>query len=249
MTITPRDLHFDFSSMNQPWIKNNPFLAHMFNAPSLGLPYMEGFVNYVAKRCMGQITDKKLLIRCLDFIQQETFHAREHVKYNQKLKEQGYSADGIIEHLKINLSHIKNRWSLLSLLAVGVGFECLTAVMSKTVIEDHVLAQADREIQQFWCWHMQEELEHRSVLFDLYRALGGGYCRRTGMYTLVIIYYCYYTLRIYLSLLKRDKAPLGRGLCFTVNKKSFFRKSIIKSLKFYRFKYHPSAIRVDAFAR
>ncbi len=243
--ITPRDYHFNFSSMPASWLDNNPYLTHMFNGPSIGVPYMEGLVNFAVKRCLDKITDKELLDDCLHFIKQETFHSREHIKYNQQLRKLGYHSDIIANKIKKKLNQVKKKWSPLTVLAMGVAFENLVSAVSITVFEDQILKDANMPIKDFWEWHLMEELEHKTVLFDLYQHLGGGYLRRIIMYTLATSAYCYYSLQIYLQFVKKDGGSKIKAFFFVTSKKSFFMKSLLRSFAFYKFDFHPDKMSIN----
>lgn len=209
------------------------------------LPYVEGFVNFTVINVLNKVGDKNLNSACQAFLKQESLHAREHIKYNTMLNKHGYFCSEIVNSLRNKFSRMKNKWSPLSLLAVAAGFECFTSIMSKFVLEDQVLTQYNEPADRFWKWHMMEELEHKSVLMDLYNHLGGGYIRRISILSLVLYCYCYYSAKIYINLLRTDNKPVIKGLLFACRKDSFFRKSLIKSLSCYRFHFHPRQIETD----
>ena len=237
--IIPRDYHFDFSSMPNAWLNNNLYITHMFNGPSIGVPYMEGLVNFAVKQSLAKISDKQLFDDCLNFIKQETTHAREHINYNLQLNQLGYRADVIAYHIKRKINYFKKKSSLLTVLAMAVAFENLVGAVSKTVFEDKILEHADPAIKAFWEWHLMEELEHKSIVFDLYQHLGGGYLRRVLMYTIATSCYCYFSLKIYLTFVKKDQGSVVKGFLFVAGRKSFFMKSLLRSLAIYKFRYHP----------
>jgi predicted metal-dependent hydrolase len=240
--IMPRDYHFDFSSMAKKWLNNNLYTTHMFNSPSIGVPYIEGLVNFAVKQALPKISDKQMLEECLNFVTQETSHSREHIKYNRQLNQLGYHADNIANNIKKKLIHFKKKSSLLTVLAMAAAFENLAGAVSITVFEDNILEHADPMIKDFWEWHLMEELEHKTIVFDLYQHLGGGYLRRILIYTITMIYYCYYSLKIYLSFVKKDGGSKIKGFLFVSSRKSFFMKSLFRSLIFYKFKFHPNQI-------
>lgn len=115
--------------------------------------------------------------------------------------------------------------------------------ISQIVLTDDLLKNAENDVARFWKWHMMEELEHKSVLMDLYIQMGGGYVRRVSIYTLVLIHYCYYGLKIYFTFLKVKKASRFRGLQCVFGKNSFFIKSIFRSFQYYRYQYHPDHLK------
>jgi uncharacterized protein len=237
--IIPRDLNFDFSLAATKWLNEDVYLTQMFNAPSMVLPYVEGFVNFTVIHSLSKLKDVSLHARCLNFIKQEALHAREHVKYNKVLSKQGLVNNEVIGKLIEKLNKIKRKWSLLSMLAIAAGFENFTMTISKIVLTDDLLKNSENDVARFWKWHMMEELEHKSVLMDLYIQLGGGYFRRVSIYTVVLMNYCYYGLKVYFKLLKVNKASRFRGLQCVFYKNSFFIKSIFKSFQYYRYHYHP----------
>jgi predicted metal-dependent hydrolase len=245
-TITPRDRDFDFRETPKHWVHDNGYLTHMFNAPSFALPYIEGFVNFTVINVLSRVKDKNLEAACQAFLKQETLHAREHIKYNTMLNTHGYNCPRVINSLRAKLSHIKAKWSPLSLLAVAAGFECFTSLLSKSVLEDNVLGFASKmPADRFWKWHMMEELEHKSVLMDLYKQLGGGYIRRVSILSLVLFFYCYFSAKIYIRLLRTDNLPVFKGLLYVCRKDSFFRKSLIQSLGCFRIRFDPRQLKTS----
>lgn len=245
MEIIPRDLKFNFSLAATAWLNNDVYLSQMFNAPSIVLPEIECFVNYAVYHALGHIKDKTLHEHCLNFIKQEARHAKTHIQYNSTLKDAGLSCDKVVNKLKQHLQKIKKRWSLLSILAVAVGFESFTMTISKIVLEKDLLRHSEKDINQFWRWHMMEELEHKQVLIDLYLQMGGGYFRRVAIFTLVLLNYFYYGLKIYFKFLSVNKASKWKGLRCIFSKNSFFLKSVIQSLRFYHYNYHPNKLNTD----
>ncbi len=240
--VSLRNSQFNFSNTPKNWLNNNLYISHMFDTSSIAIPYIEGLVNFSVKNVLDKIQDKQLYAACLKFIEQETSHAREHIKCNNRLNEHGYRFPSFISNFKKKLNYIRTKWSTLSIIAVGVGFECFTTIISNSVLEEKILAQPEMEIQQFWQWHMHEEIEHRSVLMDLYLHLGGGYLRRVVMLALVLGCYCYYGIKIYFGFLRVDKASFFAGLKCICGIKSFFLKSLFKTLPCFRYSYHPNQL-------
>jgi predicted metal-dependent hydrolase len=232
---------FDFSQAATAWLDNDVYLTHLFNAPSLVFPHVEGFVNYAVYMSMQKMTDKMSCKKYQDFMDEETRHAKEHVRYNKILASHGFCSDAEVNAVKQKLQKIRKKWSLLSILAVAVGFESLTLMLSKVALEENLMAHAEKNMQQFWLWHMQEEVAHKDVLMDLYQQMGGGYFRRIVMLTLVLGNYCYYGTKIYLNLLKIHKVSAVKGLRTMFGRKSFFVKGLILSLQCYGYRYHPAS--------
>lgn len=238
--IIPRNKQFDFTGMTSTWLKGNFYLTQMFNTASIYLPYMEGLMSYIVRRALPMVTDEKLKIDCENFIKQESYHAREHARYNMQLSHLGFEAKRASSMLRSALCKIKTQWSLMSLLAVGVSFESITLMMSHTALEEGLISEAASPMVEFWCWHMNEEIEHRSVLFDLYCHLGGGYLRRIIIHSIVTLSCCSYSLRLYLKFVRRSGYPLLKGLATVLSPRTFFVKSLINNLVFYFPGFNPA---------
>ena len=236
-----RDYHFDFSSAPFAWANNDIYLSHMFNAPSIVLPYVESFVNYAVHISMHKIQDESLRESYDHFIHQESNHAREHIKYNQSLMENGFSCDVLVNAVRNKLQRIKKRWSLLSVLAAAAAFEHLAMSISKVVLEGAVLNNAENNMRCFWSWHMMEEVEHKNVLMDLYLQMGGGYFRRVTIYTYILFHSVFYGARVYLSLVDKSHVSRLKGMRYLFGRKSFLLKSIFFSLRYYQYNYHPGS--------
>lgn len=244
--ITPRHFSFDFSKVPTYWLRSDPFAMHLFNASSHALPLLEGLVNFSVRQVMDlAIKNSELYMDSHHFIEQESLHARQHNKYNEMLKSHHFFLENDVNALKQKLINIKRRSSSLSLLAMALGFECITTFMSEKILQSKILDDADETVRNFWKWHLMEELEHKNVLMDLYLYIGGGYIRRIIMLTYVLLNYLYIGLRIYIKLLRKDKLSIIKGLFALCRKKSFFFKAIFKVFTCYRFSYHPNQIVSD----
>lgn len=239
--ISPRNKQFNFANTPKAWLNNNIYLSHMFDTSSIVIPYVEGLVNYSVKNSLNKIKDKQLYEACLKLIAQETYHAREHIKCNNVLNAHGYHFAFFVQTFKKKLTRIKAKWSALSVLGICVGFECFTTIISNIVIKEKILAQPEVEMQQFWQWHMFEEIEHRAVLMDLYLHLGGGYLRRVITLALVLWCYCFYGIKIYFGFLRADQASLLQGTKFIFNR-SFFLRSLFKTWRCFRYNFHPNEL-------
>lgn len=63
-------------------------------------------------------------------------------------------------------------------LAAIAGFEHLTASLSEITLHHNTMAQAHPAMKALWEWHAAEELEHKSIAFDVFQAIEGSYWRR-----------------------------------------------------------------------
>ena len=72
--------------------------------------------------------------------------------------------------------------------AVTMAYEHFTAILADGVLRHPTwLEGAAEPLKTLWSWHAVEETEHKSIAFDVYHALDGGYVRRIGWYLYVVL--------------------------------------------------------------
>jgi uncharacterized protein len=135
----------------------------------------EGFIRSV-RRNADQIADPTLKKRVAGFIGQESVHGQEHRRVNAHLIEMGYPIAFFDSPKMLDRRlRIERRVGARAHLAATAAAEHSTAVLAEHILtRDEVQALMwDEEIRHLFNWHALEELEHKSVAFDLYRAVGG----------------------------------------------------------------------------
>lgn len=73
--------------------------------------------------------------------------------------------------------------------AATCALEHFTATMAEQLLirEDINMQMTDPRMYKLWMWHAIEENEHKSVAYDVYQAIGGGYWLRTSTMLLTTI--------------------------------------------------------------
>lgn len=171
--------------MPSHWWKENRFFNHFFNSLSLLLPVGELFFIKSMKLNKKSIKCNSLRRHVDLFIFQETKHFQEHdLWFNKNLKESGYPVDKFIypfeTFMKLGNNHLSPRFAL----ALTVASEHLTTILARLVLkDDNWLKGASFEYKKIWYYHSLEELEHKSVAFDLYSEVGGSFWLR--VYSLI----------------------------------------------------------------
>jgi predicted metal-dependent hydrolase len=110
------------------------------------------------------------------FIGQESMHGQEHRRLNQKLIEMGYKIDLPDRPWFIERRiRFEQRLPARLHLAMTAAAEHYTAVLAEHILSsDEIQAiPGAPEVWHLLNWHALEELEHKSVAFDVYRAVGG----------------------------------------------------------------------------
>jgi predicted metal-dependent hydrolase len=126
------------------------------------------------------ITDSRLTQDVKGFIRQEGQHAMVHANYTAMLENQGLPIQEILAEHQTNLDKRAREWSPDFNVAVTAAFEHMTALMAEAFFgRKKVMAGADPRIQALLAWHAIEEMEHKSVVFDVMKsATNIGYWRR-----------------------------------------------------------------------
>jgi len=152
---------------------------------SLLLPYLEPYLIRTMKEAKKQVTDEKLIDDLERFSAQEGQHYRQHMRFNDSIRLQGFPQ---LASLEEKLSHDYKRFSktrsLRFNLAYAEGFEALTTASARFSFERESDQETLPVVSDLFAWHLLEELEHRTVAFDIYDHVCGGYFYRVtaGLY-------------------------------------------------------------------
>ena len=181
---------YDYTASLPHWCKGHPEIAQHFNVSSLGFPYLEPYLNTVMRRAQVQLGPEHLLNQDISlFCKQEAIHYLQHGAYNQALYRAGYDKVPEIEkRYKEHFERLLNEKSLKFNCAYCLGFETLGPIASEMWFEgmNDLLDSADPTVVGLWKWHLAEEYEHRTVVYDVYQTLYGDYfCRIYALYSFI----------------------------------------------------------------
>jgi predicted metal-dependent hydrolase len=162
------DLPFD-DGIPRHWIDDSAVATHFFNGLNLVFPDGERFFIRAVQDHLDRITDDDLRARIKGFAGQEGWHAKQHERYFEILERQGYRIDGFLRHF-----HRFIRWSNRLVpaalrLSITAGAEHYTATLGANALDNPLLERAHPVMRQLIHWHALEELEHKSVAFDVLR--------------------------------------------------------------------------------
>ncbi len=247
VAIQPRNRQHDLAdALTRDWMRNDVFATAWFNAMSITFPLGEQFFINSVRHYRDRITDPKLKEEMQQFFSQEAVHLREHKRYNQLLCEQrGYDLETLEGPLRRRMGWVKKNVPAREQLAGTAAVEHLTAVLAEKALGDHGLfTDADPAMVALWQWHAVEEMEHKAVAFDVYRAIGGSEkMRRAAMRrsTLLLTWDILHGVR---HMLKCDgklwspKVWLS-GLRFLFGKQGLLRGTWAPYKAFFREDFHP----------
>jgi predicted metal-dependent hydrolase len=180
--IVPRDLDVDFSAVPRHWMANNATATAIANGVNLLFPHGERFFVRSVKYFLDQIDDPVLRASIKGFFGQEGRHAHAHDRVNAILRDQGYEVDQFLESYRRIASFIEQHTPPKLNLAITAAMEHFTAILAEGAFTHSILDQAAPEMRQLLAWHAAEEIEHKSVAFDVLRTVDPSYALRiTGL--------------------------------------------------------------------
>lgn len=201
----PRRVAFDYSATPNHWVPDDPHTTHVANVLHLLLPAGEKWFCEVYRSALPLVDDEALARDVKAFIGQEATHARAHTVVLDHLAANGIDHSHFTRFVERGFAMVPakeapswlpgpaqrylTRRYLLDQLAGIAAIEHFTAVMGWWIVVSRGLdeAGADPAMMDLLRWHGAEEVEHRSVAFDTYRALGGGEVRRAAFMVVVFV--------------------------------------------------------------
>lgn len=145
------------------------------------LPYLEPYLIRAMREALPRIESPELREDVQRFCAQEGQHDREHARANAAIRKQspGFARLAEIEReIAAEYAAFTRERSLRFHLAYAEGFEALTAAQSRTQFDEGVFERMTGPLRDLMEWQVMEELEHRTVAFDVYQAIFGGYWYR-----------------------------------------------------------------------
>ncbi|GAA3206517.1 metal-dependent hydrolase [Actinocorallia longicatena] len=264
--IKARRVAFDWENTPLHWVPGNYVATHMINSFHLVLPEGERWFIQCVQDAKPLIKDEKLLEEIKGFIGQEMVHARAHGSFlTELLDRHGVDHRKITEAAKAGNDSRpadrakmkpRNRLRMLRFeLAAVSAIEHYTAVLGQWIMENDRLDKAgiDPTMLDLLRWHGAEEVEHRSVVFDVFKKVGGGYFTRVGGWV-ASVFFLYWALIAGAIFLVRNDPTIERkpsklsmfrdyrraaraGLVPSV-----FRLLIIEGLVYLKPGHHPSQV-------
>ena len=177
VVITPRNReHAIADLLAEDWYDGHPFKTAWFNAMSITFPLGEKFFIDSVRYFAGEVEDPKLSREIQQFCGQEGYHRREHDRYNRELcARRGYDLEWLEGRIARNIARAGKLLSPLECLAATAALEHITAIMAESALsaDSPMEGVVPPDMKALWDWHAAEELEHKSVAFDVFRAVEG----------------------------------------------------------------------------
>ncbi|MDQ8038421.1 MAG: metal-dependent hydrolase [Pedobacter sp.] len=192
--LKPRQVKFDWSTAPFQWIPGDAFGSHAINHFSFTLVRGELFFCRVFNQALPHVKDAALRKDVEVFIRQEGIHSRAHrdsidqylTRYKVDLDSNYRREMWVFEQMLadqpfgIKIPKLLQKQWLTFRVGIVAAAEHYTCGFGQYVLDhcDWEARGANHEVSDLFTWHSAEEVEHRTVAYDLYRHLGGTYSMR-----------------------------------------------------------------------
>jgi len=200
--LEARRVRFRWSDTSPDFIPNDPFTSHTINVLHLLLPEGERWFSRVFRQADPLITSESLREDVLGFIKQESMHAQAHSAVLDHYAARGIDTSPFTAKMEFLFGKLlsdtppvgsdfttnnPHEW-LVARIALIAAIEQFTTMLGFWVLDAKELdaANADRVMLDLLRWHGAEEVEHRSVAFDLFQHVSGDYRLRVAAMALVL---------------------------------------------------------------
>ena len=177
-----RRMDFPFTEADVPahWFCGDRELTRNADALHLMFPAGERFFVRSVRHFLPQISDPLLQQRVRGFVGQEAMHGREHRRAFALLERDGIELGSFLDAYESRILRLEASASPLLNLSVTCALEHLSATLGAQAFSDPLVARAHPTMRDLMLWHAAEQVEHKSVAFDVFEAVGGGYLVRVA---------------------------------------------------------------------
>lgn len=213
--ITVRRIRFSFDDPVDLDVSDEELGARLpVLALSMTMPYLEPYLIRTMRAAQAHIHDEALAEDARRFSQQEGHHYRNHARFNERIREAvAPPARAELQRIEAALETDYQRYtrdkSLRFNLAYAEGFEAMTCAMALAMAEHGAFQEPGAPGGEIWPWHMAEEIEHRTVAFQVYERLVGSYAYRVLAGGFAQLHYVGY-LRRFARAMARGRTPRSR---------------------------------------
>lgn len=181
---TVRKMDFDgMSDLPEHYFAGNSFVTHIINAYHILFPEGERFFIKSVKAYSDQVVDSQLQTNIKAFIGQEVQHGKEHEKVLEILARQGRPVERFVRFFewsafRMMLPFFEFFFGKKLKLSVTAGMEHYTATMGEITLRHGFHENAFGDMRNLLLWHACEEIEHKSVAYDVLRTVSNSYTLR-----------------------------------------------------------------------
>lgn len=170
-----------FAGLPRHWWYNSAYITHTVNALNLLFPAGERFFIRSVRRYQDRVVDPELRERIRAFAGQEAQHGRAHEAAFAALEEDGFEIRSFLAWYEwLGYDVIEPIAPEILRLSVTVALEHFTATLAEDALTQEFLDGAHPAMRDLLRWHAAEEIEHRSVAFDVLQQVDDRYLVRVA---------------------------------------------------------------------
>lgn len=213
-----RKVNFKFEKpFPKHWYNDNPIATHFMNAQHLVFPDGERFFIRSVKAFSNYYkNDPELKKRVDNFIGQEGTHFAEHQKFWDIMIDQQLKPEGFLKHYKktawngaetwLRNKFTNNNYGNKIALSITVALEHYTAMLAESgILNKDMIVKMPQEMQDLFMWHAAEEIEHKSIPFDVLKKVDDSYILRISGMAIASIGLWYYLTAGTVYLTRQDQ--------------------------------------------
>ncbi|WP_430460924.1 metal-dependent hydrolase [Thalassolituus sp. LLYu03] len=229
--LKARKVRFDLDQTPLHWIPGDALASYMTNAIHLLLPEGELWFCRVYNKAAPLVTDAGLRDDVDGFIRQEAVHSRVHTSAQSYLNRHDIDCEPYLARVRflfktllgeapfgmkfLQFKALERSWLVTRVGIIGA-VEHFTGILGQWAMDNTSWNKADPVMADLFKWHLAEEVEHRTVAFDLHRHLCktrlGFYVSRQLLMAFVFPLFIYFVFSGTRFLAAQDKDPEVRKI-------------------------------------
>ena len=166
-TITVRRPTFDLDDLPRRWVGGSRLGTWFGNAGHVFIPLGEQFFIDAVRPFRSTLDDDGLRREVAAFIGQESVHARVHTAVWDQLRAHGVPVDAYADAITQLRDRVEPHVPERLRLATTAALEHYTAAFGRAFLDEDLDGVLPSGMVALLAWHGAEELEHRSVAFDV----------------------------------------------------------------------------------
>lgn len=166
-SITVRRPSFDLSGLPIHWVGGSRLGTWFGNAAHVFIPLGERMFIDSVREFRDRIDDAGLRDEIRAFTGQEAVHAKVHEQVWDELREHGVPVDTYADCIERVRSILEPHLPAELLLATTAALEHYTAAFGRAFLTEDLGSVLPEPMAALLAWHGAEEIEHRSVAFDV----------------------------------------------------------------------------------
>ncbi len=167
------------ATLDPAWNGRYPELAFAVDGVSLLMPYAEPYFVRTVRAAVDELPPE-LRGRAVEFCAQESRHQAEHRRFNDRMAKERPAVARIEGWIDRTYRRLERTRSLRFSLAFAAASETIAFSIARWADRHHheLFDDVDPATVSLFQWHLAEEVEHKSVAFDVYQAVDGSRWRQ-----------------------------------------------------------------------